>query len=531
MNLGIQHLISSLQKLQYGGVYFVSVSSKDLAIQTGLTCVAENSYSSNLRFLTLQGIDSSVIKSQGFSDEFLSKIKAHVYEYDDNCNVPKTIINDLTVYDAIENESLHVVIFEDSQIIELDKDNLNRYLSKISYFAKKRNCIFLFVVFGADPDSTIKTLLDHTANLSGIATIEQNLTSIIMNSRLWRLDDGGFTNGVNVLKSTNQGLQVLIDEYSSTAHIDDNTCFVIANSFTPDSKYFSDIKVFASNEELYKSALNDAYCATLILTLDNRNKIDNLAKMIYELRTIRGKELKIIIIETISGIRATSEKLLLNCGANFIFPSTAKGYYINAMLPTLKTSKFTQSISVNFSRILDNYHIIENEDNGYLKPKEFFNSVVRLVKSGYENDFVEACLTILTPKNGIDSLGCISQFTPKRGGDYCTLVNGHIVVFLPNCRNGELKIALEHTFNTSPSILFESDETYFTKRDIQNKIQSLSEIKIKTDVDEKILEKLILKSKQAKAVAQKEISLMSLAKTQHLDAVLADISALNNKEE
>ena len=113
MNLGIQNLISSLQKLQYGGVYFVSVSNKDLAVQAGLTCIEENSISENLRYLTLQGIDYSLIKDQCFSADFLSKIKAHVYEYTDECNVPKNIINDLSVYDAIDNESLHVVIFED----------------------------------------------------------------------------------------------------------------------------------------------------------------------------------------------------------------------------------------------------------------------------------------------------------------------------------------------------------------------------------------------------------------------------------
>ena len=102
---------------------------------------------------------------------------------------------------------------------------------------------------------------------------------------------------------------------------------------------------------------------------------------------------------------------------------------------------------------------------------------------------------------------------------------------MPNCRNGELKIALEHTFNTAPSVLFESDESYFSKRDILSKIQFFSSQKIKSAVDEKVLAKLIQKRKQAKAVAQKEISLMSLAKTQHLEATLTDISALNNKGE
>ena len=531
MNLGIQNLISSLQKLQYGGVYFVSVSNKDLAVQAGLTCIEENSISENLRYLTLQGIDYSLIKDQCFSADFLSKIKAHVYEYTDECNVPKNIINDLSVYDAIDNESLHVVIFEDSQILDLDRNNLNRYLSKISYFAHKHNAIFLFIIYGSDPDKTIAPLLEHSTNISGIATIEQNLTSIIMNSRLWRLDDGGFTSGVNVLRVTDHGLSLVVDENTNTAHIDENTCYVVANSFTPDSKNFSETKVFASNTDLYKKAINEAYCATLFFTLENRDDIDNLAKMIYELRTIRGKELKIIIIETINGIRATSEKLLLNCGANFIFPSTAKGYYINAMLPTLKTIKFALSISVNFNTIIDNYHLIENEDNGYLAPEEFFNSVDRLLKAGFENNYVEACLTILTPKNGIDSISCLSQFTPKRGGDYCTLLNGNIIVFLPNCRNGELKIALEHTFNTAPSVLFESDESLFSKREILNKIQSLAALKIKSVVDKKILEKMIRKRKLAKAVAQKEISLMNLAKTQHLDAVLTDISVLNSEGE
>lgn len=531
MNLGIQHLISSLQKLQYGGVYFVSVSSKDLALQAGLSCLAENSFCKNLRYLTLQGIELSQIKSQNFSEEFLSKIKAHVYEYEDNCDVPRNIINDLVVYDAIDTESLHVVLFEDSQILELDKDNLNRYLSKISYFAKKHNAVFLFVIYGSDPDIAVTPLLEHSTNISGIATIEQNLTSVIMNTRLWRLDDGGFTSGVNTLKVTANGLELVIDEKTNTAHIDENICYVVANSFTPDIKNYSDTKVFASNYELYEQAIKESYCSTVFFTLENREDIDTLAKMIYELRTIRGKELKIIIIEKIPGIRATSEKLLLNCGANFIFPSSAKGYYINAMIPTLKTSKFTQSISVNFNRIIDNYHFIENEDNGYLKPEEFFNSVDRLLKAGFENNYVEACLSVLTPKNGIDSLSCLSQFTPKRGGDYCTLVNGNIILFLPNCRNGELKIALEHTFNTAPSVLFESDESYFNKRDILSKIQYFSSQKIKSTVDEKVLAKLIQKQKQAKAVAQKEISLMSLAKSQHHEATLTDISALNNKGE
>ena len=80
-------------------------------------------------------------------------------------------------------------------------------------------------------------------------------------------------------------------------------------------------------------------------------------------------------------------------------------------------------------------------------------------------------------------------------------------------------------------MLFESDESLFSKREILNKIQSLAALKIKSVVDKKILEKMIRKRKLAKAVAQKEISLMNLAKTQHLDAVLTDISVLNSEGE
>lgn len=81
-------------------------------------------------------------------------------------------------------------------------------------------------------------------------------------------------------------------------------------------------------------------------------------------------------------------------------------------------------------------------------PQDFILKVQNLISHNLEGSNLRGTLAKLTVKDGLTEKMCVSQFKPKRGGDYCTVMQGFIILYLPSCREGELAITLEHTFNT-----------------------------------------------------------------------------------
>ena len=201
------------------------------------------------------------------------------------------------------------------------------------------------------------------------------------------------------------------------------------------------------------------------------------------------------------------------------------------MLPTLKTLVFQKNISKSFNEIKDNYHLIDNEGKGFLMPQDFILKVQNLISHNLEGSNLRGTLAKLTVKDGLTEKMCVSQFKPKRGGDYCTVMQGFIILYLPSCREGELAITLEHTFNTTPTTLFKTCSAVYTYQEIVSEIKDLGSTEFDSFEDVNIMHEIIIKQRQEELMKKKAKSIYDLADTSLVTAVPVSMKELWKEEQ
>ena len=497
MDLGINNLISQLQEFQQNGFYLLTTSGKQIAVNLALNCLYHNS-KEDVRNLLVSLMENPF----------------HVYEYNENTLEVTKIVKDLLLQKVNDEKSLVVLLLQDSLLTKLSKRQLQHTLLSLEEFATEYSLSVVLITHGLFENDLVKRLLSESNHYSGLVSFTDRPNGILMNTLFWREADGHFIQSNNQIKIDENGIEVVVPDTNLIASIDENTCYITDNTFTPDSAVYSNVKRFNSNQELFADAIENATAASVFLTV-----------------TSRGSNLKIIVIEKVRGIRANSEQFLITCGANFIFETDAKGTYINAMLPTLKTLVFQKNISKSFNEIKDNYHLIDNEGKGFLMPQDFILKVKNLISHNLEGSNLRGTLAKLTVKDGLTEKMCVSQFKPKRGGDYCTVMQGFIILYLPSCREGELAITLEHTFNTPPTTLFKTCSAVYTYQEIVSEIKDLGSTEFDSFEDVNIMHEIIIKQRQEELMKKKAKSIYDLADTSLVTAVPVSMNELWKEEQ
>ena len=493
MKLGITNLLDKIQQINSGCVYYLGAQDKDTAVNFALNCLARNSNESALRYLVLDGVRTDDILQTQVSDAILNSVKAHVYECKNTDIFLDSLPSDLIKYHATDEHSLFVVLFDDRTLAKISQKSCLRYLKNISYFAKNYNVSLLLLGYGDNRAFLSNRLLKEDRSLSGLGAISKIPNMQKLDILYWRALDGTFSQGNYEITLTEEGFTIPNTAQEEFASTDTNTCYVCESVFTPDSNHFSDIKKFSSQSDLIAEA------------------IDDTAKQIYELRTRKGNALKILVIEKIPGIRANSEHFLLSCGANYVFTAGSHNSYINTMLPTLRAISYSKRISMSFEKMLDNYQVLDREGNGFLMPEAFFSKVEFLLSKKVDEAAVDGTLITLRPKLGLLAEQCLSQFKPKRAGDYGTLIGNVIIIYLPSCRNGELAVSLEHTFNTDPTTLFDSCDAVYSRSEILSRVDILKNEPYQNFNSNAAMQQIIESTKQRLASRQKARSMSELA--------------------
>lgn len=530
MKLGIENLLNKVQEINSGCVYYISTEDKDSAVNLAVNCLCKNSDKNVLRYLVLDGVRKEDIRQSQVSDTLLNSVKAHVFESKGSPNFLKSLAPDLKKYGATDEKSLFAVIFDDRKLANIDKFSCYRRIADLQRFAKSYNLSFLLIGYGDHSQSVVNRLLKEDRSLSGLVSFNKTPNQLSLDILYWRADDGTFSQGSYEVVLEESGFAVPESSSEDYAAADINTCYVCENVFTPDSNIYSEVLKFNSQQSLVEEALEKATSATVFLSIDNRDAIDDTARMIYELRTRRGQTLKIIVIEKIAGIRANSEHFLLSCGANYVFSAGSHNSYINTMLPTLLSISYSKRIIMSFEKMLDNYQVLDKEGNGFLMPDAFFAKVEFLLSRKVDEAAVDGTLISLKPKTGLQAQACLSQFKPKRSGDYGTLLGRNIIIYLPSCRNGELAVSLEHIFNTDPTTLFENCDAVYTRAQILAKIDTLKNEPFAQYESSAAMQQIIMRTKSRLASKQRARSMSELAVISEDKPVPFEIDSLEESD-
>ncbi len=481
MNLGILNLSEHLQSLHYEKLYAISCESRKMAVNMGLHALFQNREEFNLKYLILDDISQDDIRNDFASPQRLSEIRGHVYSNRNHGHFLKWLPSDLRRVNAMDDNCLFVVILRDALYKDTRSFNLRQTIASLKTFAAINHSTIVLINYGFNHLEVNSLLLAHSSELDGIMSVSASGSSYALNVFLWKADTGEISQGQSELALKPNGF-VSIDNNSEDDFIGDDyhDCYVPAGDFKPDRTLFNRIITFENNQRLYEHALKYAVSGTCFFTIASRDDIEPLSKMIYTLREHKGRQLRIFIIDRSNGIRASSARILFDCGANFIFDRDAKNAYINTALFSLKDLFFKNEVNTDYNAIMNRYTRVEREKNGYLEKDDFIRKVTDLLSSDSEYD-CDGALAVLKPQEYLPVESTVGQFKPKRGGDYCTIDAGSCIIFLPSCRSGDLSIGLKHVFNTDYEKLFKKCSAAYTKPEI---IAMLHTIKTNRKMDD-----------------------------------------------
>ena len=495
MNLGILNLTDQLQKLNFSNVYLVSCQNKVVAIDFAINALLANAEKDLLKFIALDEISRDDIVENFHNKKALDKVKAHVYENKYKKNFIQSLAFDLKFMYVNYAKSLIVAVFNDANYIHLNDRQRIECISELDEFAKENGQTILLVSFGLNQKECTSFFLKNLPFLGGMAVLSALPSQYALNTIFWKGLDGSISQGENLLDLKDTGFETVDLTAKTTTANDENDCYETLEDFdkTFDQSLFDNVYHFNSNQQLLEAASTKANAAMICFTVTSRNEIDELCKAIYTLRVTRGNLLKIIVFEKEAGIRAKSEQFMLTCGANFIFESQAKPPYINAMLPMVKTLKFNRTITSSFEALLDEYHLLDRESKGFLVLDEFVKKVRYFLTTSRYLKNNDGCLAVLTCNDSFTIQECASQFTPKRNGDYCSISKNRVIVYFPTCRDGEIEVALNHTFNVPKETLFKKIQAYYKGQDILDNINKieLNQVQVLDAQDEKAIVKML----------------------------------------
>lgn len=221
-------------------------------------------------------------------------------------------------------------------------------------------------------------------------------------------------------------------------------------------------RLFADNREVI-AATAEAVSATVVLTLNGYSEMREVAQMVHDLRIRRGQRLKIAVIERGMSLRAISEALLLECGANTVLRSRSGIGYLQVMVANLRRQIYTHDVPPDFEEIYR--ELLLSDKVGYLKFEEFARCVTEIASGSHARGRGHGALVVLTPLDGLDAAETMMQFAPKRSGDVGTVVGSSAVIYLYGCQESVLGDVLKHVFPVELHTLFHeysvvvSDET------------------------------------------------------------------------
>lgn len=486
MDLGIKGLSRGLQSIAYGRLYAVSCADELLAARLTAHFLKSISDFDMLRFLATDLSADVFIKY--CSSSVLDGIRAHVYSIAEPKFAASSLPSELRFLKKLPKCSLAVIVMNTAILRALDKKERARFLERLLSYCCSNDSAVLIVNYGAEYETLATSLLENSGLLSGISSLGYRGGAPYLDVMLWR-DEGRFARSQDFLVLDENGFACQSsneDEMQSST--DERVCYLKKGVLDVDRAIFESVLDFVSNEEIFEAAKARATSASVFFALENRQDLEKIARLVFELRQSCGNFLHIFIIERVNGLRASSIRFFFSSGADFVFDSNAKSAYINAILPIFLSSKFRRSLAGSFDNLCDAYRRMDDESNGFVMFDDFCNKAVSLLQdTKYAHG--GGTLVRLKPKNSFTLEECLKIFKPKRGGDYCTVRGGCLLVFMASCRGAEILTALRNVFTVDPLSVFDGSRVYMRRDEIVQVLNSSSELE--DDDDDVLLNKLL----------------------------------------
>ena len=453
MKLGISGLEDQAQAIDQGRAYLVACSADQDAVNLALGALHASEGGPRREALFLYGMGGGDLRDLCSIPDLASKSRARVLASRSEALSAGALSDELLRSKGGGRGMLCACLaLRGGAFLRLDDPHAAaRELRAIEKLSKALGCAVLIIA--KVPPQLSGALADAASTLSGFASISRQDGKAVFRAAHWEGALGSAFNVETGLLCTREGFGALGKRDGPPQGAPDAQAFYIAGgSFTPDLAYYSDIRRFDSNDEVFAAALEGATAATVVLQLHDRAQADSLARMAYDLRRRRGSALSIIIWERSGGLRADTEKFFIACGASFVFEQGAAATYVSAMLPCFRARIYPVP-QESFASIRSRYHQADAVAPGVKLAPDFIKEASGMLQS-LDSSHIPCTLAVLIPKRGVPPLLASRNFLPRRSGDICAAFSDSLWVFLPSCRPSEAPVALRHAFCAQLDSLF-----------------------------------------------------------------------------
>ena len=362
--------------------------------------------------------------------------------------------------------SVAVLSFSAASAEDLYAEELDELIDNCREAGRIRSIPVLLIFHGSHAMELSGAMLREGNFLSGLAALHSSGEHLEWRTQFWH--SSGFHAGetqVRLVRSAQPGagFDALAPAEARSVTGDDERIWSAAPILESDDALGTRVRQLAGNQEVYERGLESS-AATLVFRIESPAEIRTVAEMISNLRILRGRLLKIAVVEVSAPLRASTEAFLLACGANLVFEPSATAGHVRVMLSSLSGVVFPHEPATNFESMARSYEIISVL--GKLPAEKFLELAENAVRSPFDHQDVHGAFVLLEPDPRLTAEEAMTQFSPRRSGDIGAVLGNRCAVFLSGCHPSYIELSLQRTFLLDPALIFHSYRAVFEDRDV-----------------------------------------------------------------
>ena len=309
-------------------------------------------------------------------------------------------------------------------------------------WTEENKCTLLVIASGEYADALQPSILQAHAFLAGAATLEvdpsdQTASRLFYDVAYWRTPLGvqtgcryklHYKDQSFVYKNTHtadlaQSEPVNRTTWSKSPLIFQQVVVGEAASFLSEQG-----SVVQTWQDLVELALHTPE-ATVVFGLGIADSLEQLARLIYDLRLQRGAALKIIVCELNKVLRTPEEELLIQCGVTKVIPAANLARVLH-QVEEISTQPTTYTLTTDLEQAISLVHPIP--DFGAIAPKKFASYLQDLMPY-WRKAAALGTLVVLQPRAPVTAAQLLSQVHLTRQGDITCATEKNVYIFLLGC--------------------------------------------------------------------------------------------------
>lgn len=321
------------------------------------------------------------------------------------------------------------------------------YASELKKFSEKKQYCIHFIIYSEHESSFCSTLLSFNSLISGISVLNLSVSQPYYQIIYWSTPNSVGSNKRFGLEKNETNWTVSAGKDQHALRCDqhewlfDKTVFSTSN-LTPSPRW----QLYDGMQALTEAAMQKRY-ASVCFSLHHNTSIHELARTLHALRQHAGANLKIVVYEQDGLIRHSDTQLLLDAGANVLIPKNTSITHLLSIIEQLQSLTYERHTIHDIDAYLTTH--TPPQQKGFVPIAVFQQHVQAALQQPVSNALIR-----LQPHSRLSPAQAVSNLNLQRNGDFFTITDNEVYLFLYGCHPQMVLATLNHLFRMRWQELF-----------------------------------------------------------------------------